>query len=135
MHKTGITLSLIGRLSFAAKIIPSGRTFLRRLIDASMSVRKLSHHITLNTEARADLDWWLNFLPLWNGKYKILNPSIALAPDMQLYTDASGTLGLGIYFKGKWVSCSWPAHVQELSIQWKELFPIYVACRLWAHIF
>ena len=128
-------LSLIGRLSFAAKIIPSGRTFLRRLIDASMSVQKLNHHITLNTETKADLEWWLNFLPLWNGKYKILSPNIELAPDMQLYTDASGTLGLGIYFKGKWVSCSWPAHVQALSIQWKELFPIYVACRLWAHIF
>ena len=104
-------LSLIGRLSFAAKIIPSGRTFLRRLIDASMSVQRLNHHIKLNTEAKADLDWWLNLLPLWNGKYKILNPDIALAPDMQLFTDASGTLGLASISKAN----GSPVHCQPIS--------------------
>ena len=32
-------LSLIGKLSFAAKVIPAGRIFLRRLIDLSTSVK------------------------------------------------------------------------------------------------
>ena len=39
-------LSLIGVLSFAAKVVKSGRTFLRRLIDLSIS--GLGHHISLN---------------------------------------------------------------------------------------
>ena len=33
-------LSLIGKLSFAAKVIPAGRIFLRRLIDLSTLVKK-----------------------------------------------------------------------------------------------
>ena len=38
-------LSLIGTLSFAAKVVPPGRTFLRRMIDLSTTVRGLSQHI------------------------------------------------------------------------------------------
>ena len=51
-------LSLIGKLSFAAKVIPASRIFLRRLIDLSTSVKKLHHHITLTASARADIQWW-----------------------------------------------------------------------------
>ena len=60
-------LSLIGSLSFAAKVVKSGRTFLRRLIALSTSVTRLHHHISLNKEARADITWWVEFLPTWNG--------------------------------------------------------------------
>ena len=128
-------LSLIGKLSFASKIIPSGRTFLRRLIDLSTSVRKLSHHISLNTCAREDLNWWLSFLPLWNGKQKILDPNVTLTPDLNLYTDASGQSGFGIYFNGHWIAQKWPQNLTQHSIQWKELFPIYVTCFVWAKEF
>ena len=60
-------LSLIGSLSFAAKVVPAGRIFFRRLIDLSTSVKKLHHRIKLNSSARADIQWWLDFLPTWNG--------------------------------------------------------------------
>ena len=128
-------LALIGKLSFCARIIPSGRTFLRRLIDLSTSVGSLSHHISLNAEAREDIKWWLTFLPQWNGKYKILEPGSTRCPDMQLFTDASGCEGFGIYFDGKWISSQWPTKFAAHSIQWKELFPIFVACYIWAPCF
>ena len=128
-------LSLIGKLAFASKIVPSGRTFLRRLIDLSTSVTKLSHRITLNNDAREDIKWWLTFLPLWNGKQKILDPHVTLAPDIQLYTDASGQSGFGIYFDGRWIAQKWPPAVSDYSIQFKELFPIYLACYIWASEF
>ena len=51
---------------------------------------------------------------------------------MEVYTDASGTEGFAIYFNGQWVSTPWPDSVKHKSIQWKELFPIYVACLIWA---
>ena len=60
-------LSLIGKLSFAAKVVPAGRLFLRRLIDLSTTVDRLHHHLRINSEARADLAWWARFLPTWNG--------------------------------------------------------------------
>ena len=124
-------LSLIGKLSFASKIIPSGRTFLRRLIDLSTTVKSLSHHISLNHEAREDINWWLQFLPTWNGKQKILEKSTTSCPSLNLYTDASGQIGFGVYFDGQWIAKRWPKKFREYSIQWKELFPIYLACFLW----
>ena len=44
----------------------------------------------------------------------------------------SGEIGLGIFYKGKWISERWPDSVKTNSIQWKELFPIYIAWLLWA---
>ncbi len=128
-------LSLIGKLSFAAKVVPSGRTFIRRLIDLAKTVSRLTHHISLNNGARQDINWWLKFLPTWNGKQKILDPFVTLCPDINLYTDASGYLGFGIYFNGHWISQSWPPGYETFSIQWKELFPIYVACVIWQQKF
>ena len=49
-------LSLIGSLSHACKVVRSGRTFLRRLIDLSTKATRLDHFIRLNGEARADLE-------------------------------------------------------------------------------
>ena len=60
-------LSLIGSLSFAAKVVKPGQIFLRRMIDLAASVNKFSHHISMNSEARRDIQWWLDFLPSWNG--------------------------------------------------------------------
>ena len=50
-------LLLIGKLSFAAKVVKPGRMFLRRLIALSTTAVKLNHHIYLNTEAHADIEW------------------------------------------------------------------------------
>ena len=61
-------LSVIGKLVFTSKVIPAGRIFTRRLIDASMSVARYHHRIHLNHEIRADLQWWLDFTSEWNGQ-------------------------------------------------------------------
>ena len=50
-------LSLIGKLSFVSKVIPSGRLFLHHLIDLSTTVEKLSHHIPMRREVREDIKW------------------------------------------------------------------------------
>ena len=49
-------LSLIGKLSFACKVIPASRIFLRRLIDLSCTVSPLHHHIRLNQQACLDVE-------------------------------------------------------------------------------
>ena len=54
-------------VSFADKVVRPGRIFLRSLIDLSKTTRKLHHHITFNAGAKADINWWLEFLPHWNG--------------------------------------------------------------------
>ena len=125
-------LSIIGSLSFATRILPAGRLFLRRLINQSTKVKHLHHYVSLNSQTRADFQWWLEFLPLWNGKTYFLNPSWSLAQDLELYTDASGTLGYGAYFGGAWLRADWLPHQMFHSIQWKELFAILAAASTWA---
>ena len=91
-------LSLIGKLSFAARAVPAGRLFLRRLITLSTTVTQLHHHVRLSADARADIAWWQSFLPSWNGTAKFIPPTATTAADMELFTDAAGTLGCGAYF-------------------------------------
>ena len=127
-------LSLIGKLSFAAKVVRPGRIFLRRLIDLSKTAKKLHHHITLNAEAKADINWWLELLPHWNGSGIFPNPNWVNAESMQLFTDASATLGYGCFFRNKWFYGPWPEKFMGRSIEWKEMFRIYAACYLRGHL-
>ena len=94
-------LSLVGSLSFAAKVVPPGRTFLRRLIDFSCTSRHLDQPMSLTCDAMADISWWLDFLPAWNGRALFRDRSWTLSSSFQLFTDASG-LGFGGFFQGHW---------------------------------
>ena len=126
-------LSLIGKLSFAAKVVPAGRLFLRRLIDLSTTAKKLHHHIRITADAREDLAWWERFLPEWNGVAMFLDPDWTCANTLNLFTNASGTSGFGAYFNGSWFRGSWLPHQQlgTRSIQWQELFAIVAAAKVW----
>ena len=120
--------SLIGTLQF---VVP-GRTFLQWMIDLTSSVRNRFHHIRLNKEFFKDLNMWKAFLAGWNGHSFFLDSTITPSPDMDLYSDAFGTIGIGGYFKGKWFQGRWPPHMQlskdrGISIEWQELFPIIAA--------
>ena len=130
-------LSLIGVLSFAARAVPAGRLFLRRLITLSTKAQRLHHHIRLNREALADINWWKTFLPTWNGRAFFIDPLGVTAHDLDLYTDASGSLGCGAYYQGQWFHHQWQPHQQlskTISIQWQELFAIVAAALTWGHL-
>ncbi|KAL5516552.1 hypothetical protein EMCRGX_G001913 [Ephydatia muelleri] len=129
-------LSLICILAFPAKIVPAGRLFLRRLIHLSTTVRRLHHRIRLNTDARADVSWWDRFLPSWNGVAMFIASDWRDADSVNLYTDASGSLGFGAYFNGAWIRGHWQPHQQPpaRSIQWQELFAILAAAFTWGHL-
>ena len=127
-------LSLIGKLSFACKVIPAGRIFLRRFIDTSCSVSRLHHHTRLTKEAHLDMYWWLNFLSQWNGTCCILQTEWTTSPAMDLYTDASGTHGWGAYWSGRWIYAHWPTEHTHKDITWKELYAIAAAVNTWGQL-
>ena len=60
-HKTSSTkrklLSLIGKLVFVSTVVRCGRTFTRRLIQLSKTVKFLHHHVRINKAARSDIEW------------------------------------------------------------------------------
>lgn len=59
--------SLIGLLNFACKTVGPGRAFSRRLIDATIGIKKLYHMIRVNKAMKADLAVWQQFLEYFNG--------------------------------------------------------------------
>ena len=54
------------------------------------------------------------------------------AADLNLFTDASGTMRFGAYFKEAWIMGTWSKKQLSRSIQWKELFAIVTAVATWA---
>jgi hypothetical protein len=82
-------LSLLGHLNYAASVIPPGRSFISRLIEASKSVSKLHYFVHLNHEAKEDIRMWQFLLQDWNGISIFLDPYSTPAHDMELFTDAS----------------------------------------------
>jgi hypothetical protein len=131
-------LSLIGTLSFATKIVRPGRTFLRRLIDLSTRVTKLHHHIDITAEARKDIEWWIAFLPLWNGRSLIIEKNLTYNTSLTLFTDASD-VGFGILHKNHWIAERWPPYIANdlhaFNIDFRELFAIHAGVATFAEAF
>ena len=124
--------SLIGKLGHISKVVRPGRMFSRRLIDLSTTVDRMHHHITLNKEARADIDWWIEFLPQWIAS-SMIPPSRAIrSTDLRLYSDASDE-GFGATYGNAWIQGAWDTNQKNLSIDYRELYAIVAATFTWGH--
>jgi hypothetical protein len=78
---------------------------------------------------------WQVLVEQWNGVSIFIDPHSTPAPDMELYTDASGK-GCSGYFHGQWFAMHWPASIlieqgDHLSMSFCELYPIVVSALLW----
>ena len=124
-------LELIGFLGFASKVVKPGRTFVRRLIDLSTTVSSLDHFVTINAEAREDIRWWQEFLPLWNG-VEVFQEAPVTSDSIELHTDASD-LGFGGVYGRRWVLGEWKEPWGGLPIFIREFFAIWVAVHTWGN--
>ncbi|XP_078583889.1 uncharacterized protein LOC144866402 [Branchiostoma floridae x Branchiostoma japonicum] len=127
-------LSLLGKLNWAARVVRGGRTFMRRLIDLSKTLRRPHHYARLSGEARADLDWWTNFMAKFNGTAVFLdrNP----VPPTIFNTDACDSGGAAFY-SGDWFYVSWRHDDPDMCdrhINEKELYTIILAARRWGSL-
>ena len=127
--------SLAGMLQHASRVVRPGRTFMRRVYDLLAQTQQFKPHfrVRLNSECKADIEWWSNFIHLWNGT-SILRPIRVRNPDVQFWSDASGSWGCGALWQGLWFQVAWDfLPIANASIAPKELFPILVACVIWGH--
>ena len=94
--------SLIGKLNFVCRAVTPGRAFLRRLIDLTRGACHPHHKVRMTCGGREDLRAWLTFLRRFNGK--VMRSAVYWTDNsaLRFYTDASGSIGFGIYFAGKW---------------------------------
>ena len=90
-----------------------------------------SEFIYLNDEIKSDLQWWLAFLPQYNG-VSLIYPSVYCAET--IVTDAS-LFGAGGVFGNECFHTAFPDHIIEdtdYHIHVKEILAIIVSLRLWA---
>ena len=124
-------LSLIGSLSFAAKVVKPGRMFLRRLINLSTKVSQLHQVVHLDSEAKADIQWWAEFLSSWNG-VEYFQAITVTSHSLKLFTDASSH-GFGAVYGSHWFSSPWSSQFIHQHINFLELFAIVSAVLTWGH--
>ena len=130
-------LSLIGKLHFMCHVCWPGRAFLHHIIETSMKVWHLYHRVKLNQEFHRDVDWWLPYLPTWNGVILLYELHWLTSTECQLFTNASD-IGFGCYFQGHWCQGEFPAtSIREelMSINWRELYAVTMALAIFGDQF
>ena len=117
-------LSLVGKLIFISRVVRSGRTFVRRIIDLSKRIKHLHHRVRLNKACRDDILWWNSFLPIWNGVSLIPDVDWTSNADIDMYTDASD-IAIGCYYGHQWCYLEFIdsyKYIGDRSIHWgKEI--------------
>ena len=128
-----ITLrSTLGFLSFCARVIPLGRPFLRNLFNflfiVSGTTKNRHTPRKLSANAKRDLKFWALFLSKWDG-IRIICPH---RRKFYIYTDASGSKGIGGWWGPNAFSSRMPRRHRSKHINWKEAYAILFALACWA---
>ena len=115
-------------LQHARHVVRPGRAFLRQITDLLRipSATKRHHHITLNCEFRADLQWWVTLAEQWNGVAIFPCPR---EPFVRVNLDASGSWGCGAW--SGWFQLEWSVSARGHHICFKELYAGLVWCAVW----
>ena len=120
--------SLLGKLVYVHKCVKPARLFINRMLTL---LRKNGHRnkITLDRDFFKDLNWFLTFLPQFNG-ITCINKTV-IPEDHTLHVDASLT-GLG----GVWSNRVYASPIIQLTyfdlkIVHLEMLNILVALRKW----
>ena len=80
----------------------------------------------------------LNLISVQSWTYLVyfwLFPGMSASPDLEVTSDAWGSLGFGAYFNGAWFSGSWVSSQASHSIAYKELFLVIIAAHVWGPCF
>jgi hypothetical protein len=129
--------SLLGSLGHACCVVREGKTFMHRLFELLSVTRQAHHYLRLNMAARSDLCWWQAFLAPLN-QASFMRPLRGSATQYAFATDASGSVGCGAIWQGRWFQLKWACVSKGLmgelgkdSITFKELIPIVMATGVW----
>jgi len=113
----GHTASLIGKLSFAAQVLPGARPFMRRMLDTLHQCKSRRHSapVRIDPGFREDVRFWVKQLHLWNGRQQW---RASRASPFVFASDAS-LRGFGFYLEStpilpaSTVDCTaWPRHLK-----------------------
>jgi predicted Zn-ribbon and HTH transcriptional regulator len=139
LNKRSVTkrslLSLIGKLTFICKVVRSGRTFTRRLIECSKRVKHLHHRVRVNKMIRDDIQWWLDYLPTWNGVSVIHDAHWTSNEEISLFSDASDR-AIGGLCGNQWFFMAFDnghSYLRAKSIAYRELYAVVTMLATFAY--
>lgn len=89
--------------------------------------------IRLSPEVKVDMLVWQTFLSGFSGRSFFLSDDWYDSHQLQLFTDASGTLGFGAIFVRHWCYGEWPDSWRHRNISYLEFYPIVLSLHLWGH--
>ena len=95
---------LCGFLNFLCKAIVPGRPFVRHFYNATKGLTQPHHHLYLTKQIKDDLRMWESFCQhpaIFARPFFQMDSNVA-SLDLDLFTDASTTLGCGGYFVDQW---------------------------------
>ena len=130
-----------GFLNFLGRCVIPGRAFTRRLYAYTKGDRlKPHHHIRVNAEMRDDLRMWLTFLyhPTVFCRPFLDFSKILIADEIDMYSDASGKIGMGAICGEEWMYQKWnPDFISKYkpSIEYLELLGVTAGVLAWIHKF
>ena len=122
--------SLAGKLNWASQCIYGGRFHLRRLLDRMSTLRSPWHRARITREMRLDIEWWLHFLPTFNGTTPLIDDRPAVPISIDACPEAAGAFN-----QGDWVYTNFQSHWPEavpLHINHKEVLALEPAVARWA---
>ena len=126
--------SLLGKLSFVTACVRPGRIFMSRLLNMLRQFPVGQRFTPMTSDIIADIDWWMTFLPRFNGS-SMIKPPQWLYEDFHFNTDAclvSGgatCLDQCFYFTFPQFIIDEASHISAL-----ELYVVVVAVRVWSKV-
>ena len=105
----------------------------KTLTLGAVQARGTQKSFLLDDDFRLDLLWWDTFLTLWNGTTSFLDVDWSTPDILHLYTDASGTLGLGAFFQKESFQSRWHEWIlhDKPAIEYLEMVPVLLAVIVW----
>ena len=103
--------SLLGKLSFAATVLPGARPFLRRIIDVIAG--RTSGRVCLDGGFRSDVRYWLAHLSAWNGRA----PWRRCEDDPFVFASDASVSGFAYGLEAARSGAALPSHLQPGSVR------------------
>ena len=126
--------SLLGKLSFVTTCVRSGRIFMSRLLNNLHSFPTTRRTAIISLDMKLDIDWWLTFLPLFNG-VSLIKPDFWTFEDLHFTTD-SCLSGGGATCADQCFYFTFPSDIvlAAVHICALELFVVVLAVRVWVQL-
>ena len=124
--------SLIGKLQFVGKCVKPSRIFISRILVLLRGLKHSRYKVRLNTEFRKDIQWWINFMHVYNGVSMIKTCDWSKVD--QIFTTDACLTGCGGMFGNQFFHRQFPEFVAQKnpSIVHLECLTVMVAIKFWA---